>query len=65
MPQFARRGARVAYDGALGAPRRGTTVGARRQCLKILTDGDTKPGLYHPKWAIRFLDLIPPEVPRG
>lgn len=51
----ARRGARVAYDGTMGKPRHGTVVGARQQYLKILIDGDTKPGLYHPTWMIRFL----------
>jgi hypothetical protein len=50
----ARRGARVAYDGTMGK-RHGTVVGARQQYLKILMDGDTKPGLYYPTWMIRFL----------
>lgn len=61
----ARRGARIAYEGGIGAPRYGTVVGARQQYLKILMDGDRKPGLYHPTWSIRFLDATAPEVPRG
>jgi hypothetical protein len=51
----ARRGARVAYDATMGAPRHGKVVGARQQYLKILMDGDAKPGLYHPTWMIRFI----------
>lgn len=51
----AKRGARVRYTFDRRPAREGVVVGSYGPLLRILMDGDTKPGLYHPSWEMKYL----------
>ncbi len=50
----AKRGGRVEYTGGK-EPKKGTIVGASGAHLKIVLDGEEKPGIYHPAWELHYL----------
>lgn len=52
-----RRGGRVRYTYKKPA-RMGTIRSARGSYLRILLDGDARPGLYHPVWELEYLDVL-------
>ncbi|WP_018900442.1 hypothetical protein [Rhizobium sp. 2MFCol3.1] len=57
----AKRGGRVEYAGDNGSgPRFGTIIRADSGRLRIRLDGDNWAGIYHPTWALRYLDASPP-----
>jgi len=50
----AKRGGRVLYTG-WRTPLYGTIKSARGGYLRILLDGDTRTGSFHPTWEIEYL----------
>jgi hypothetical protein len=53
----AERGGRVEYTGD-GSARLGTISGASGSRIRIRLDGETRLGLYHPTWELRYLTPI-------
>ena len=54
----AKRGMRIEYSGNLkrtGKPRTGTITGSFDARLLIRMDGESKAGIYHPTWRIKYL----------
>lgn len=52
----AKRGGRVKFTGnPYKPPQLGTITGTRGQYLKVLMDGDTIAGSYHPTWLMEYL----------
>lgn len=51
----AKRGGRVVYTGGT-VPAHGTIVGSRGDLLRVRLDGTGRTLLFHPAWALEYLD---------
>ena len=51
----AKRGGRVRYHGS-GKPQLGTIKSSYSGYLRILIDGETHAGNFHPTWQLEYLD---------
>ena len=52
----AKRGCKVKFTGnPNNFPQFGTVTGTYGKYLKVLMDGEIKPGTYHPEWRMEYL----------